>query len=83
MADEIWYVPITSRNNPMVTTVVEVPAIHIALAMLDYHAGIDCGWAGYVPLLLNARTTREKEGLDEWELESQFRASILKPSALA
>jgi hypothetical protein len=78
---ETWFVPIVSRVSG-VTTVVQVLAVEICMAIIDYHRGVDNGWAGYIPLLLNARTTREPDGsLDEAELEAQFRASILKPSA--
>jgi hypothetical protein len=69
----IWFVPIVSRVSG-VTTVLEIPAGLIAFAIMDFHRGIDRGWASLIPVLLNARTTLEPDGSpDEAELEAQFR----------
>jgi hypothetical protein len=77
---EIWFVPVVSRVSGE-TTVVEMPAGTVANAIMDYHRGIDRGWAGRVPILLNARTTREPDPGPGWaELEKAFKLAISKPS---
>jgi hypothetical protein len=54
---EMWHVPVVSRVTGE-THVVDLPAVTVALAMLDYHAGVDRGWAGYISVLQSARKTR-------------------------
>jgi hypothetical protein len=77
-AGEIWYVP-----NRAGTAVVRIPAIAVCTAIMDYHRGIDRGWAGYISILLSARTTREPEPPpDTAELEKAVSLALLKPSAL-
>jgi hypothetical protein len=76
----IWFVPIVSRLSG-VTTVLEIPAELIALAIMDYHRGVDRGLVRYVQLLLNARTTLEPDPGPGWaELEKAFKLAISKPS---
>jgi hypothetical protein len=77
----IWFVPIVSRVTGA-TTVLEIPAGLIAFAIMDFHRGVDRGWAGRVPILLNARTTREPDPGPGWaELEKAFALALLKPCA--
>jgi hypothetical protein len=72
---ETWWVPVGS-------TVVQVLAVEICRAIIDDQRGVDNGWAGYIPLLLGARTTREPDGSpDELELEKAVALALLKPCA--
>jgi hypothetical protein len=78
---EVWFLPIVSRLTG-VTTVIRVLAAEICHAIIDYHRGVDNGWAGYISILLGARTTREPDGSpDVLEIEKAVALALLKPCA--